>query len=58
VWRAVDLELAKSNAFSFGDLLAYAVGRLAEHPTGSHTCAAVETARRRRDAGRQRGACL
>jgi DNA helicase-2/ATP-dependent DNA helicase PcrA len=32
VWRAVDLELAKSNAFSFDDLLVYAVRLLAEHP--------------------------
>jgi hypothetical protein len=37
VWRAVDLELAKSNALSFGDLLVYAVRLLAEHPTGSHS---------------------
>ena len=32
VWRAVDLELARSNAFSFDDLLVYAVRLLAEHP--------------------------
>ena len=32
MWRAVDLELARSNAFSFDDLLVYAVRLLAEHP--------------------------
>jgi DNA helicase-2/ATP-dependent DNA helicase PcrA len=32
VWRAVDLELAKCNAFSFDDLLVHAVRLLAKHP--------------------------
>jgi DNA helicase-2/ATP-dependent DNA helicase PcrA len=32
VWREADFELAHSNAFSFDDLLVYAVRLLAEHP--------------------------
>jgi DNA helicase-2/ATP-dependent DNA helicase PcrA len=32
VWRAADIELARSNAFSFDDLLVHAVRLLAEHP--------------------------
>jgi DNA helicase-2/ATP-dependent DNA helicase PcrA len=32
VWRASETELRRSNAFDFDDLLAFAVGLLAEHP--------------------------
>jgi DNA helicase-2/ATP-dependent DNA helicase PcrA len=32
VWREADVELQRSNAFSFDDLLVYAVRLLAEHP--------------------------
>ena len=32
VWREVDVELRRSNAFDFDDLLVYAVRLLAEHP--------------------------
>ena len=39
VWRAVERELERCNAWSFDDLLVFAVRLLREHPHGSRTCA-------------------